>query len=441
MPPQLAALICVFFIIYLFWKERGQIDMPSKALWIPLLWMFFTGSRYVAGWMNLSGTTSDEGNPVNAVSFFLLIAGGIFVLFRRQIDLETLLSQNKAIWLYFLYCGISIVWSDYSFISFKRFIKELGNPIMVLVILSEKNPYQALGVILRRLSFLWLPLSVLFIKYYPAWGRQYTASGMAMGGVAGEKNALGLICLISGIYFCWNFLLNRKESFKLGERDSINELILMGMTAWLIFTSNSATALGCLFVAVGVILISKTKIIAQKPSRIIVLMMVAAFIYIVLEATIGINDAVINSLGRDSTLTNRVYIWDVVKSMAEDPLVGTGYQSFWAGERAIILSEKIAAGINQAHNGYLEQYLNLGYIGVVFIGIIIMSGLLKVRKHLDVDFPAAMLRLCFIVIAVIYNYTEASFYGLNNMWLLTLFAIIEIPAQKRSQAKMENPDH
>ena len=48
---------------------------------------------------------------------------------------------------------------------------------MVLVILTEKRPYEAVGVILRRLAFLLLPLSVLFIRYYPDLGREYILRG------------------------------------------------------------------------------------------------------------------------------------------------------------------------------------------------------------------------------------------------------------------------
>jgi O-antigen ligase len=431
-----ATLICVLFILYLFWKDRKKGDEgPSNAIWIPFAWMFFCGSRYVAGWLSLAGlnlgaTTSDEGNPVNAASFFLLIIAGVFVLSRRKVDWGTVLTQNKWIWLYFLYCGVSIAWSDYSFIALKRWIKELGNPIMVLVILTEKHPYQALGVILRRLAFLWLPISVLFIKYYPAWGREYSPGGMSWGGISGEKNSLGMICLISGIYFSWNFLLNQKKGSKVRERASINDIILVGMVAWLLYMSHSATSLACLVVAVGLLIISRTTFMAQNPGRIIALMMVTASLYFVLDATLGISDIVIGALGRDATLTSRTSIWKIVEEFHTNPILGTGYQSFWAGDRLPILWANVGVGINQAHNGYLEQYLHLGYVGVAFIGIIMLSGLLKVRRCLNVDYPAAILRLCFIVTAVLYNYTEASFYGLNNMWLLTLFAIIEISSQQ-----------
>ena len=95
--------------------------------------------------------------------------------------------------------------------------------------------------------------------------------------------------------------------------------------------------------------------------------------------------------------------------------------------------------LNQAHNGYLEQYLNLGYIGVVFIAVIILSGLLRVRSHLKDDPAAGILRLCFIVSAVLYNYTEASFYGMNNMWMLLLLGCLEVPRQRQARAVDVSP--
>ena len=48
---------------------------------------------------------------------------------------------------------------------------------MVLVLLTERHPYEAIGITLRRLSFLLLPASVLFVRYYPDLGRGYRANG------------------------------------------------------------------------------------------------------------------------------------------------------------------------------------------------------------------------------------------------------------------------
>lgn len=436
-----ATLICVLFILYLFWYDRKKSGSSSAALWIPLAWMFFAGTRFLAAWLGIGGGTDlDEGNPINAACFFLLIVAGVIVLFRRKIDWAALFTRNTWICLYLLYCGVSIVWSDYSFIALKRWMKDLGNPIMVLVILTEEHPYKAMGLVLRRLAYLWLPLSLLFNKYYPAWSRQYASQGgLMLSGVSGQKNGLGAICLISGIYFVWNFLLNRKEGSRLVERHSINDFILLGMAAWLLYQANSATSLGCLVVAMGLLVLSKTRFMVERPRAIIGLLMTTAFLYFLLDVTLGITDTVAETLGRDSTLTNRTNIWQAVKEFHTNPVLGAGYQSFWAGDRLQMLWARIGGNIQQSHNGYLEQYLNLGYVGVAFIGIIMLRGLLKVQRQLRVDYPAAVLSLCLIVSALLYNYTEASFYGLNNMWVLTLFAIIEVPYQNPHVAGASSP--
>jgi hypothetical protein len=438
MDPQLAALIFILFIIYLFWTDRKESDRPSNALWIPLTWMFIAGSRYVGEWLDLappkSANAYTEGSPVDAAVFFLLIAAGLFILFKRKIDWGRVLTQNKWVWLYFLYCAMSIIWADYSFVSFKRWIKELGNVVMIMVILTEKHPYEAIGVILRRLSFLWLPLSVLFIKYYPYLGRSYQRySGTPMyTGIAGHKNYLGAMCLLSIIYFSWKYLLNRKERFRFANRGSINDLILMGMAAWLLDKAQSATSLACSVVSVSMFSVSRLAVISQKPGRIIALVTITFFLGLSLEATFGVKDTVIEFLGRNTSLTERVPMWETLMEMGTNPFVGAGFQSFWMGERLEKIWDALGVQFTQAHNGYLEQYLNLGYIGVAFIGVILLSGLFKVRNQLEVDYPAAMLRLCFIIAAVLYNYTEASFYGINNIWLLTLFGIFEISYQKKA---------
>jgi len=413
-------------------------DGLSNALWIPLIWMFLAGSRTVGQWLNLSPSSMmeayHEGSPIDAVVFSLLIGGGLFVLSRRKIGWGLFLTQNKWVCLYFLYCVISITWCEYPFLVFKKWTKELGVLIMVLVILTDRRPFKAIGGILKRLAILWLPLSIVLFKYYPALGRGYTiSSGVQFAtGVTTGKNELGKLCLICGIYFSWKFLLNRKKGFKWEWKENITDFLLMGMIVWLLHFAQSATSFFCLMLAVSLFFMSRRTVILQKPDRLITLLMVVAALFLVLDTTVDARNIIIEFLGRDKNLTNRVYMWDALKGMAVNPIIGTGYQSFWLGERLEILWEITAPGINQAHNGYLEQYLNLGYIGVFFIGAIILSGVIKIRRRLHVDYPLAMLRLCIVVTVIIYNYTEASFYGLNNMWLLLLFAVIEIPEDKNS---------
>jgi O-antigen ligase len=143
-----------------------------------------------------------------------------------------------------------------------------------------------------------------------------------------------------------------------------------------------------------------------------------------------VKELILSLLGRNATLTDRTEVWEVVLGLEFDPIVGAGFMSFWTGERMELIWRILRVKLVQAHSGYVEQYLNLGAIGIAFIAGIMLSGLLKVRKHLNVDPSMAMLRLCFIVTAVLYNYTEAAFYGINNVWLLLLLGTIDISGQQ-----------
>ena len=432
MPPQIAALLCFIFIFYLFWIDRKQIAGVSNAVWIPFVWMFLAGSRYVSQWLDLGSALDpleayQEGSPVDRVVFFILIAAGIIVLIKRKVKWGHLLRQNKWIVLFFLFGFISILWSDFPFVSFKRWTKALGNVIMALVILSEERPYIAIGVILRRLAFIWLPISLLFIKYYPDMGRSYHMGKPMFTGIAFQKNGLGAICMISSIYFSWTMMLNQENWPNISKPlRLILVFVFLIITAWLLYVANSATSLACLVVALGLFFISTRSFMTTHPERIMIWGMVAVLIIGLLEVTLDVSNLIIRLLGRDENLTTRVPMWQKLLDMAENPFVGVGYESFWLGDRLRVLRESFGK-LHQAHNGYLELYLNLGLVGLALQAGCILSGLQKIHSHLKVDYPSAILRLCFILTVVLYNWTEATFYGVSNIWLLLFLGIISIP--------------
>jgi exopolysaccharide production protein ExoQ len=431
---EMAALVCFMFVLYLFWVDYRQSNLPSRELWVPLIWMFLAGSRFASQWLNPGSQFKSveiymDGSPMDAAVFTLLILAGIAILLRRRPKWIEIFVDNPWIWLYFIFGALSILWSDYPFVSLKRWIKALGNVVMVLVILTDAHPYQAIGVILRRLAFLLLPLSVLLIKYYPELGRGYTWGGKQMfTGVATQKNGLGQICLISSIYFGWTHLLESGKDNGREERLPMHLfLALFAMIVWLFYLSDSATSLICVAIASGLFIMSRLPVIAQQPNRMIVTGLFAVVIVGVLEIFMGLSDFLISMLGRDPTLTTRVPMWHGLLKMAGDPFLGVGYESFWLGDRLRNLWG-IYGTLNNAHNGYLDTYLNLGVIGLALLAGCIFSGLLKISRYLDVDYESAMLRLCLIVTVAVYNWTESTFYGINNMWMLLLLGCMDPPS-------------
>jgi len=412
MPAQLATLICIIFILYLFWEDFKESDESSNALWIPVVWMFFSGSRGIYQWLvpGRHFTTPEaylEGSPLDAYMFLILSLASVIILIRRRINWAELLINNPWIWMYFLFGFLSILWSDYPFVSLKRWVKALSTISMALIILTDQHPYRAIGVVLRRLAFLLLPLSVLFIKYYPELGRAYTWSGKAMyTGVATQKNGLGQICLISGIYFIYFFsdtILEHWNGRKsVGHPYLIVNFALAATSIWLLYISDSATSILCIIIAAGLFIISRVQAIALKPNRIIFLGMLVFSVFGTLEIFFDVTDYIVSIFGRDPTLTTRVPMWHGLLAMVENPIFGTGYESFWLGDRLRVLWAEYGA-LTHSHNGYLETYLNLGLIGLAILVGCILSGLLYVRRCLDFDYATAILRLSFIVVVLIYK--------------------------------------
>src|SRR6267378_890472 len=206
MPQQVALLCCVLFILWLFVRDAKRRKV-SFALWIPLAWAFIIGSKPISTWLGYGDTSGGadsyvEGSPFDRMVFLFLIAAGCFVLVKRGINWSRFFRNNRWLCIYFLYLGISALWSDYPFVSFKRWIKDLGNVVMVLVILSEMDPTEAVKAVFVRCAYILVPLSVIFIKYFPDVGRYYNrwTWTFSYGGVTTDKNMLGLTLVVSGIF-------------------------------------------------------------------------------------------------------------------------------------------------------------------------------------------------------------------------------------------------
>jgi O-antigen ligase len=79
---------------------------------------------------------------------------------------------------------------------------------------------------------------------------------------------------------------------------------------------------------------------------------------------------------------------------------------------------------NEAHNGYIEVYMNLGSIGVGLIALILGHGYHKAVKAFRYDNALGPLLLAYVVVAVAYNISEAGFRMLDVAWIFLLLAIV-----------------
>jgi len=370
-----------------------------------------------------------EGSPSHRIIFTVLLAIGIIVLVGRGRKTWTLLRVNAPILLFFGYCAVSTLWSDYPDVAFKRWIKALGDLVMVMIVLTDPEPLSAVKRFLARTGFLLVPVSVLLIKYYLDLGRAYRSSDTrwVFEGVTNDKNMLGVICLLLGLGAVWRILQEvRERRYRRSKRPLIAQGVLLAMVLWLFWYANSMTSLACFVMGSGLMLVTSLPALTRRIAFvhvIVVAMLVVAGLALFPE----LGGDLARGLGRDPTLTGRTELWSEIVGMNGNPLFGVGFESFWMGPRLDTIWSKHWWHPNEAHNGYLEVFLNLGWTGVALLTVVIITGYRHAIGILRQQPEAGRLMLAYFVVGVIYSLTEAGFRLLNPVWICFLLAAIAVP--------------
>ncbi len=434
MNPSLASLVYACGIAGLFYLDSDKSIRTSKALWLPVLYLWAVGSRPLSVWLGITpaeGTNIQrDGSPVDAAFFGILLIAAICVLVYRGRRALTFLKANLPILIYFLFCLFSIVWSDFPGPAFKKWIKAIGDLAMILIVITDEQPVAALRRLFSRTGFILMPLSLLFIKYYPDLGRAYDqwTGAQTFTGVALDKNIFGVTIFVLLLGAVWRVLalLWSDEMPRHRGRHLLAQGTLLVLGALLLIDANSVTSSVCFVMGAGLMLTTRLKLMRRNPAAVHVLVLGLA-VTVGLVMLLGGGASAAQALGRNPTLTGRTDIWAAVIPMAPNPLVGAGFESFWLSTR---VSERLAELIpglplNEAHDGYIEVYLNIGWVGLGLIGLILIDGYRRSVKAFRREPAIGSLLLVYILTEVVYSITEAGFRMLDPIWIFFLLAVIE----------------
>ncbi len=386
-------------------------------------------SQWLGGQVERVAAALQEGNPLDRAVYFALIFLAFGVIVSRMFEAGNFVRNNLALVSFVGFALISVCWSDYPFIAFKRWFRDLGNYVVILVALTDPSPVETVRTVLRRLCYLLIPLSVLLIKYFPVIGRQFDPwQGTAMAvGATTSKNMLGILCLVSGLFFCWDTLARWPERRDPQVRRILFvNIVFLAMTFYLLNLANSATSRACLVLGCGVLIAVHSNFSQRRPGLIKVLVPLIFVTYVTLALGLGMNGQFAQAVGRNATLTDRTQIWATLLDMNTNPFVGTGYESFWLGPRLAAIWRHFD-GLNEAHDGYLDVYLNLGGIGLLLLGSFLIASYRKICNGLDRSTCLASLGIAVWLVLLFYNITEAAFKG-GLLWLMLVMCSVYIPS-------------
>jgi O-antigen ligase len=161
---------------------------------------------------------------------------------------------------------------------------------------------------------------------------------------------------------------------------------------------------------------------------------------------------ILQALGRDATFTGRTDIWQHINLKTVNPVLGAGYWNFWGGPGGDIINRAMDSLIPNAHNGYLDMYLDGGFVGIFFLFFMLLTSGLRIARYLksggtlsEID-RYQRIRFALLIVAIIYNLSESIFARIGTTWFTTLLVMADYrsirPAAKtagKTIAQRRNP--
>jgi exopolysaccharide production protein ExoQ len=443
MPPPLALLLCTAFVLFLLVLERRVSRHISSALWIPTLWMLLIASKPLAVWFGERGD-NETGSALDRLVLTVLGVAAVAVLARRRFNWSGPLRRHGWLLVMLVYALVSTLWSDIPLIALRRWMRELIIVPMGLVILSEANPREALESLLRRSAYVLIPFSLMLIKYYPALGLEYGRwSGIGMWtGVTNHKNSLGRMCAIAAIFLLVAFYRRwRARGTAGGPYNNWADLSILFLALYLLKGADgvySATSVGAFAIGIttfmGLVWCRKLNLRVPLP----VLRILTIFLIGIGTSTpfSGGSDVAgfTSFVGRDETLTGRTEVWAaLVPVVKRQPLLGAGFGSFWTTAR------REEYQIPHGHNGYLDILLEEGAVGLALTTVWLLSCTRKLQTALAKDYDGASLGICFLLMALMCNFTETVLSSLTEQVtaVLTLASFVASYKPVHSANRME----
>ncbi len=434
MNPHIALLLFAVGIAGLFFLDHDKTARPSKAVWLPAIWLAINGSRSVSTWLGVGVARMAPGQlpPENlldqAVAATLMILGAVVVYSRRK-EAGAVLRASWPIVLYFSFALFSLCWSDFPAWGLKRWVRALGDVIMVLVVATDARPAAALRRLFSRVGFVLLPASMLLIKYYPDLGRGFDSWGRSNEivnvGVTTNKNSLGVLAYVLTLGALWQVLELLRDKNQPNRRRRLlahGALLAFGLSA--LQAAHSATSEASFVLGAALMLALAMRFFRGRPAAVHALAL-AILLCGGAAVLLGGEAAAARALGRKPDLTGRTEIWKILIPMCPNPIGGAGFETFWLGSRAGSAARAVGGldAINESHNGYIEVYLNLGLIGVSLFALILVQGYGRAVRAFRRDPALGALLVAYVATAATYNVAEAGSRMLNPAWFFLLLAI------------------
>ncbi|TFD05734.1 O-antigen ligase domain-containing protein [Cryobacterium sandaracinum] len=271
-------------------------------------------------------------------------------------------------------------------------------------------------------------------SYY--WTRGILLQGGPIEGIVANRNLLGFVALMAVIVFA--------VQLAAGTVSRNWGLAWLGLGAFVLLLTRSATVTLAAAAVAAALLFALWARRRPPEGRRPVYLVAAASVVVGGVGLVALTPQLLALLGKSADLTGRLDIWRSVAGLAaERPVFGWGWVSYWAPWVEPFEGLAVRRGVVylQAHNAWLDVWLQLGVLGLIIFAAAVFSTLWRCW-FLAVDRPrraladtepyaaSALLPLLLLVALIAQSLAESRILIESGWLLLVVLAVIT----KRQQA-------
>lgn len=440
-----ALILCLIFVVFVLVRDTKRRKTVSWAIWLPTIYLIIVGSRPLSSWFGGNGwsgqglANSAEGSPIDQVFFFSLLVGSFIVATSRGAQWGKLFTSNLPLMLFYGYFILSILWSEDPMGSSKRMFKDFGMLFVMGLMLTEKNPLEAIGAVYVRCACVLFPFSAVCIRWVPEVARRFALNGdIEYMGVTTQKNTMGEIAIVFSLFTVWDYLETKPAKFRWSKIPWDRILVLL-MGVWCLQMCQSKTGLLCLLIGAG-LLLRRGWLASKLVSRVaFVSALCVPYILFFAQQYSSVIAPIVALVGRNMTFTGRADIWQHINLDTVNPVIGYGFYNFWGGTGGQRVNQLMGETIPNAHDGYVDLYLDGGVIGLILLCFMLISYSNRLIKILPTQ-RIHRLRFAMLVAAIIYNVSESNWARLSAMWFTTVLVLSYVPSLRPAAKRLPRPE-
>lgn len=401
----------------------------SQAL-ATVIVLFAFGAHTVTALVGTAGTW--------AVLVTLVVLAGLSLLGQRyRIEWHGVLPLSLLAFVG--YCGLSVLWSEYSWLALRGFAGTVGFVALGLYLALGRDLVQVIrasGDAFRILLVTGLGLEVLsglvLNVPIPALGiRGMIAYGGPIEGIGGTRNFMGFVAAMALVTFVVEFLTRSVSTWRAVGSVALGIIALM-------LVQSPITGISMVALAITALALYTLRH-ARRTTRPVVNAVLGVVLLVVLAIGVVGRHRILAEIGAAGGTATRINLWSQIRLLTEQhPIQGWGWVGTWPSEPVVpfvTLIDPAGARFGSGLNAFFDAWLQIGLAGAIVLAITALLAFARAWVTAT-DFPGVAYVWPAAVLVLLGVTSAAESYLLHGAGLMVFVTVIVVAARRRSWRRL-----